>query len=74
MDKIKIINGTDHFFLNKHESINLEIKLNVTKYGKDWSHIGDDLYNFGICKKDSKNIINVSKEQYSFLHKLHLQK
>jgi len=51
---ISIKNDSDDLLiiLDKRESIDLELKLNVTKYGLEWKHIGDYLYNYGVDKYD----------------------
>lgn len=54
--------------IDKEEAIQLELKLNVTQYGKQWSYIGDKLYAFGsgsLSKSD--DILVVSAQQYAFL-------
>ena len=48
----------------------LELELNTSKYGKEWSHIGDYLYNFYVkedCLDQPKSILEVTLEQYTFL-------
>ena len=39
MEKLNIISGENKIILNKQECINLELKFNVSKYGKQWSYI-----------------------------------
>ena len=43
MEKLNIISDEKKIILNKQECINLELKFNVSKYGKEWSYIGDRL-------------------------------
>jgi hypothetical protein len=54
--------------LKSDECIPLEIKLNITKYGFEWKHIGDILYNFG--NKYNNNKIYVTSTQLKYLIKL----
>jgi len=56
-----------YFELTPEKSIQLELCLNVTKYGNPWSHIGDALYKYGIEKKDIKTELLVTDEQFTFL-------
>lgn len=69
---ISIKNDSDDLLivLNKRESIDLELKLNVTKYGLEWKHIGDYLYNYGVDKYDDDCEFEVSITQFLFLQLL----
>ena len=67
-----MLNITDRnrsFMLNTEESLDLELKLNVTQYGHHWKSIGDVLYDHAIKKISDYNLI-VTNEQYNFLEKL----
>lgn len=66
-------NGISTLLLTQEQCINLEVKLNLTEYGRKWVEIGDDLYNFAIQKKKCKTEINVTKFQYDFLKMLHFK-
>ena len=58
--------------LKSDECIPLEIKLNITKYGFEWKHIGDILYNFGNkYNNNNNNKISITPEQLNYLIKLH---
>ena len=63
-------NGRPTITLTAQESIDLELKLNVTSKGKIWSHIGDILFEFGSNKKDAANSILLTLEQYDFVEVL----
>ena len=73
MPSCEITDGIRQLILPQSECILLELKLNVTKYGKSWSFIGDFLFDFG-----SKNIsadkmyksVTVTAEQYDFVELL----
>ena len=69
MEKLNIISGEDKITLNKKQCINLEIKFNVSKYGKEWSHIGDKLYYFANPRndEDKHNVIQLNPEEFSFI-------
>ena len=56
--------------LKSDECISLEIKLNITKYGFEWKHIGDILYNFGTQYYINQNKIYVTSTQLKYLIKL----
>jgi len=58
------------FRLNYDDSIDLELKLNVSAHGRDWSHIGNDLYEYGIKKKGLYAELLVEKEEFTFLLRL----
>ena len=69
---LKIINedNTDNYhLLTKSETLNLELKLNVTKYGKKWSNIGDMLFNFQAYSNKDMELF-VTKEQFLFFNVL----
>ena len=55
--------------IRKKDSIPLELKLNLSKYGKAWRNIGDILYNFG-CDKNIDLMCSITNEQYDFLDNL----
>ena len=56
--------------LKSEECISLETKLNITKYGFEWKHIGDILYNFGTQYYINHNKIYVTPIQLKYLIKL----
>jgi hypothetical protein len=60
------------FELSPQESIQLELKLNVTKHGKQWKHIGDVLFEFNSAY-DSRTF-PVAPNQYDFLEMIHTTK
>ena len=62
--------GRPTITLTARESIDLELKLNVTSKGKTWSHIGDILYDFGSGKKGAITSILLTEEQYDFVEVL----
>lgn len=70
MLKIIIENTDDNIVLSKQQSIDLELKLNVTYYGKEWKYIGDYLYDYGTGKHSDNFEFIVSLEQFSFLQLL----
>lgn len=53
--------------LDTKQSIELELKLNVTTKGHEWKHIGDVLFNFGSNKPEAVNTFTVTSEQFNFL-------
>jgi len=62
--------GTSRFHLSKQECIDLELKLNVTAYGRPWVAIGDALFNWGSNKLGADPEIMVTTFQYEFLEML----
>ena len=56
-------------------ALTLELNLNVSKYGHEWSKLGDQLYKYAIKHdNDFEKILNVTAEQFDFLRKLLNQK
>ena len=51
-------------------TIELELKLNITEYGKKWKDIGDRLFNYCYNKEKKEEILEVSEDQYNFLKKI----
>jgi hypothetical protein len=68
---ITISDNLQSFSLDKRGAINLELKLNVTKYGRMWRPIGDALYTYGVSD-DNVEIAEyiVTPDQYTFLQML----
>lgn len=62
----------NEFKLFGEEIINLELKLNVTPYGKCWKDIGQRLYDIYMLNKfdNSFNTIDVTFHQYNYLYEL----
>jgi len=42
-----LTDGKQELKLNYEECVDLELKLNVSAYGKLWGHIGEVLYEYG---------------------------
>ena len=66
---VTISDSPQSFSLDKRGAINLELKLNVTKYGRVWRPIGDALYNYGVSDEEATEYA-VSQEQFEFLQML----
>ena len=69
---LKIINvdNKDSFkLLTKKEVLSLELKLNVTKYGKKWSKLGDILFNFQGSATTNEELV-ITQEQFDFFEVL----
>ena len=67
---ITISDTLQSFSLDKRGAINLELKLNVTKYGRVWRPIGDALYNYGVSDEVEPAEYTVTQEQFAFLQML----
>ena len=61
------------FFVAYDQAIDIELKLNVSKFGKIWSHIGDHLFQYGTRTRGPTDTLTVTKEQYEFIINLHLE-
>ena len=66
---LSITDTNESFEITKDEARMLELKLNVSKNGKRWSHIGDALFNY-IAGEDT--VITVTTDQYMFLRMLYI--
>ena len=71
MSNLKIQNKTTNeiLTLNKQSCLKIELALNLTPHGKEWSHIGDKLYYFFNPRNnnDEKNLLIVNQEQFNYL-------
>ena len=73
MYKISIVSGENKFELTGRSIIDLELKLNQTSYGHEWSHLGDHLFNFYTLQGyqgQPSDILEVSQFQYQYLQSL----
>ena len=50
--KLTIQHDSKQFHVYDKNIFLLELELNTSKYGKEWSHIGDYLYNFYVKVKN----------------------
>jgi hypothetical protein len=64
---LTITDSNSSFVVNERKAIDLELKLNVTYYGRPWRNIGDVLYKFGTGSTSPEETLVVSKEQLDFL-------
>ena len=64
---LSITDTNESFELTKSQARMLELKLNISKNGKRWSHIGDALFNY---IADEYTVLTVTTEQYMFLRML----
>ena len=67
---LTVTDGKSQVRLDYEDSIDLELKLNVSAYGKKWSHIGDMLYAYGTKIKGKIWEFEVEKEELQFLIRL----
>jgi len=66
---LSVSDNTQAFTVDAKGSIALELKLNVTEYGRPWKHIGDHLYDFGVGRSVLPTL-TVEPAQYEFLQRL----
>lgn len=71
--RLCITDGILMFFVVYDQAIDIELKLNVSKFGKTWSHIGDHLFQYGTRTRGPTDTLTVTNEQYEFLVDLHLE-
>jgi len=67
---LTITDGKAEFKLDYSDSIDLELKLNVSAYGRKWIHIGDMLYAYGTKTKGKDWEFEIDKEEFKFLLRL----
>lgn len=67
---LTITDGKKEIQLNYEESIDLELKLNVSAYAKVWKHIGDLLYEYGSKLLGKKAEIEVETNEFKVLVRL----
>tara|TARA_Y100000590_G_C15659018_1_gene991815 strand:+ start:1029 stop:1244 length:216 start_codon:yes stop_codon:yes gene_type:complete len=65
---LTIKNNGRSFTLTKEHANTLELKLNKSEYGQEWSHIGDILYKFSIGA--IIKVWSVNSMQYDYLYKI----
>jgi len=63
-----IVSGGDSLVLSREDARDLELKLNVSYYGHEWSAIGTALFDFH--SKNVEGYLEVVPEQLTFLKKL----
>ena len=66
-----VTTGYESMTLNREEAIMLELCLNVTKVGREWKNIGDELFNFGTNNSNKLTKLFVSEIEFNFLQVLH---
>jgi hypothetical protein len=62
---VKLTDGNEVLLLKREESINLEMKLNASKYGSTWKEIGDQLFEFGTGNDIAEILVN--NYQFNYL-------
>ena len=75
--KLTIQYDTKQFHVYNKDILLLELDLNMSKYSKKWSHIGDYLYSFYVkedCLDQPNSLLEVTNEQYVFLLELYKYK
>ena len=73
MLKLTIRCVNESFEIKDHQIINLENKLNIMEYGRDWKDIISHLYKFHTLngyESQPIDILEVNKFQYNFLYEL----
>jgi hypothetical protein len=72
--KLTIYSDTGSFDVHNYDIIQLELKLNMSIYRKEWSYVGDYLYKYYVkeyCIDQPESQFQVTNEQYTFLLHLH---
>ena len=66
-----LVSGTDSLVLSREDARDLELKLNVSYYGHEWSAIGNALFDFHSTGAVAVAApLEVLVEQFAFLKKL----
>jgi hypothetical protein len=66
---LRIVSNSKEFVIRREECLQLELKLNISEFGKEWKSIGDILYD-KYCNKCDIEQIDVSDQQWNFLNML----
>ncbi len=66
---LTITDSITSFCIPEEEAIDLEMKMNVTRYAKIWGSIGDSLYHFAHGKYKGDRL-HVTSQQFEFLELL----
>ena len=61
-----LTDGHEEMKLNRSECRNMELKLNVSSHGTDWSYIGDNLFAFSLEEQEDDMVIAITTAQYEF--------
>jgi hypothetical protein len=64
-----ISNSDQYFYIDRDNAIKLELAFNQTEKGKEWTLLGDILYNFGVDKEVELNW-KINKVQFDYLRNL----
>ena len=64
-----IWDGDRKLNLEPKQCILVELKLNTSEKGREWSHIGDHLFAFG-TGQDCSDVLKVTSEQFEYLENL----
>ena len=67
-----ITDNKKYFILTTQLCIKLELELNVSGHGREWSHIGDKLY-YSVHPRnneDSESTFVINSQQFNFLGSL----
>jgi hypothetical protein len=59
----------ESFQLSPHESLQLELQLNLTRFGHQWIDIGNTLFEFANTQESTSLLVTIY--QYEFLNKLY---
>ena len=73
MSILRISKSNDYFDLEGINILNLELELNHSKKGKEWTFIGDHLYKFYVLigyDNQPESILFLENEQYDFVKEL----
>lgn len=66
--------GENTFTVSGKDILQLELKLNLTEKAREYSKIGDHIYNFYVkedCKGQPSDVLEVDQSQYDYLLQLH---
>jgi len=70
MPVLIITDGQETLLVDEKESVDLELKLNVTSKGRPWITLGAELFAFGTYKPEAKSRLIITSEQLAFLQVL----
>ena len=68
---LTLTDGDEKTLFTKSESLQLELKLNVSPFGAVWRLIGDCLFHYANDVYGDDHVLTVTMDQYDYLLYLH---
>lgn len=66
-DGLRITDFNRSFFVDREEALRLELSLNKSAWGYQWSNIGQELFEYHTQKNEFITVITLTEEQFNIL-------